>query len=310
MIGVTGILLVTLPNFLIMGTARAGTTSVYRYLRQHRQIYMSDIKEPLFFALENKGVSFTSPSVQYFKQNAVTKLAQYESLFDGVTDQLAIGEASTMYMYSRRACERIRHHIPGAKLIVMLRHPAERAFSHFLHEVQRRREPLTDFGRALGAEAERMAMGWGWPYAYRDIGFYCRQLRVYFDSFPREQISIWLYDDLEADTDRVMADIMRFIGVESIAVDTSVHHNVACSISLPRSTALSTLICEDNAVKSLAQSFIPARLRRRVGTVLKRCNQKRPSMPAPLRRELIADYRDDILGLQDLIGRDLSHWLQ
>lgn len=299
-----------LPNFLIMGAARAGTTSVYRYLRQHPQVYMSDIKEPWFFALENEAVSFTGPSAQYFRKNAVTKLAQYEALFDGVTDRLAIGEASTMYMYSRRACERIRHHIPGAKLIVMLRHPAERAFSHFLHEVQRRREPLADFGGALGAEAERMAMGWGFPYAYRDIGFYYRQLKVYFDSFPREQIGIWLFDDLEADTDRVMADIMRFIGVEPIAVDTSMHHNVARSISLPRSTALSTLICEENAVKKLAQSFIPATLRGRGRRILQRLNQKRPLVRRSVRRELINGYRDDILKLQSLIQRDLSQWLE
>lgn len=133
----------TLPNFLIIGAAKAGTTSLYHYLAQHPQIYMSPIKEPNFFALEERCVDFRGPGDHlYIKQFSVTELERYRSLFQGVTHEQAVGEASPLYLYSPVAPARSHRYVPEMKLIAILRHPVDRAYSAFLHLLRDEREPI------------------------------------------------------------------------------------------------------------------------------------------------------------------------
>ena len=112
-----------IPNFLIIGSSRCGTTSLYRYLKQHPQIYMSPVKEPSFFSYEGMKPNHRGPSDEKFNRTAVTKIEDYGALFKDVTTETAIGEASTNYIYNPKASERINHYIPNARLLAILRHP-------------------------------------------------------------------------------------------------------------------------------------------------------------------------------------------
>ena len=121
-----------MPNFLIIGAAKSGTTALYHSLKQHPQIYMSPVKEPRFFAFEGETPRFCGPGDDRFVRKFVTNFEDYLRLFEAVTDQIAIGEASTVYLtMSETSSRRIRHHLPHAKLIAVLRHPADRAYSQY-----------------------------------------------------------------------------------------------------------------------------------------------------------------------------------
>src|SRR5918998_2242905 len=127
----------TMPNFLLIGAMKAGTTAFYQLLDKHPQVYMSPNKEPNFFAFEGEKLDFRAPSdIEGLNRHAVTEIEEYQALFDGVSGEKAIGEASHWYMYKPEASGRIKHHLPEAKLIAVLRDPAERAYSEFLHFVR------------------------------------------------------------------------------------------------------------------------------------------------------------------------------
>src|SRR3981081_2706317 len=116
-----------LPNFLIIGTGKCGTTSLYAYLRQHPQVFMSTPKEPTFFGYEGQTLAFSGPGDQNraFHAPYITDFAAYTALFDRVGSENAIGEASVHYLYLPGAPKSIKHHIPDAKLLAVLRNPAD-----------------------------------------------------------------------------------------------------------------------------------------------------------------------------------------
>ena len=300
----------TMPNFIIIGAGKSGTTALYRYLEQHPQVYMSPVKETNFFALEGETVDFRDPSApQRINSWSVTRLEDYEALFDGVSDEIALGEASPLYLYDAQAPGRIRRHVPGAKLVAVLRNPAERAHSAFTHLVRDGLEPYADFGRALAEEDRRVADHWSWIWHYKRMGFYHEQLKRYFDTFDREQISVYLYEDLKSDPANVAGDIFRRLGVDpQFRPDTSVRFNRS---GIPKSKAIHSFLMTSSPLKAPFKRFIPTRLRKRMVADLRNKNLREPPRLSPeMRLRLTEAYRDDVLKLQDLIQRDLKGWLE
>ena len=300
----------TLPNFLLIGAAKSGTSSLYMYLGQHPEIFTSTTKEPAFFALEGQHLSFAGPGDSMINRVSITRLSEYTDLFRSVKRERAVGEASTFYLYSPQAPSRIRHYVPDVKLIAILRDPADRAHSNYLHMVRDGREPLPTFEEALRQEDARIAANWEHIWHYKQLGFYHEQLRRYFDLFERDQIAVYTYDQFKAEPLAVIRDIFQFLGVNPAFVpDMSARDKVA---GIPRSNVVHAIFTRPNAVKSLAKQVVPASVRRSVyNTVMKRnIVAIKPRMAAETRRELVQLYREDIVKLQALLGRDLSKWLQ
>lgn len=304
-----------LPNFLIIGAQKSGTTAFYHYLRQHPQVYMSPEKEPHFFALEDEGIDSRGPrDKEILNHIAVTDIEDYKELFAGVTGEKAVGEASAVYLYSSRASERIKRRIPEAKMIAVLRHPAERAYSSFLHMVRDDREPLDDFGRALDEEEIRIRDNWGPIWHYRRSGFYYGQLQRYFEAFGRDRVRVYLYEDFTDDPHGVLQDVFRFLDVDpTFSPDTTVRHNVA---GVPKSKALHAahnLLIRPHPLKTFFKPLFPEKMRRsaiqRMVNSIRNRNLVKPPFPEEVRARLVVDYKEDVLKLQDLIGRDLSEWL-
>jgi hypothetical protein len=298
----------TMPNFLLIGAAKSGTTSLYHYLRQHPEVYMSPVKEPLFFAFVGKeGLDAEDAGAQ---DAPITSLERYQALFVGVVDEKAIGEASTGYFHSSRAAENIRRYIPGAKLVAVLRDPVERAYSTYLMAVRAGIEPL-DVAEALQASirdphvpiTERFAR------RYLRVGFYYTHLMRYYDRFPPEQIRVYLYEDFQSDPIGLMQGIFEFLGVDSAFVpDTSLRHNISLA---PKSKAWHQFLTGSNVVKKALKPFVPARLRENLVRGLKARNLGAPPvMPEELRREYVELYREEINDLASLLQRDLSRWLE
>ena len=297
-----------LPDFFVIGAAKAGTTSLYNYLRQHPDIYMSPVKEPKFFALEAERLEYQGPGDMYAHRFAATTMASYLSLFDGVSKERAIGEASALYLYSSEAPRRIRHHIPDARLIAVLRDPVERAYSSYRMLVKSGRERLLSFSDALAAEPGRIEDNWEFIWHYVRAGFYGEQLSRYFELFDRSQIRIFLFRDFVGRTQEVIREIFRFLGVdESFVPNTKRVHNAASNV--PRSQALARFLEEPNRMKKVLRMFVPATIRQGIAAYCRNQNRLPTRVPTEIRRELISVYRPDIKELAKLIERDLSHWL-
>ncbi len=297
-----------MPSFLIIGAAKAGTTALHAYIKQHPQVYVSHTKETNFFALENQPLNFTGPgddkAVNSF---SVTSLADYKAQYDGVTDEIALGEASPLYLYSERAPERIAHYVPDAKIIVMLRNPSERAYASFLHLIRDDREPLRDFAQALREEDARVAAGYEHIWHYRRLGFYFEQLKRYYKRFPAEDIKVYLQEDLKSDSDALFRDLFEFLGVDpNFKPDTSLKLNVS---GVPKNRALHSFLAKPNWFKSTFKHLIPDELRHKLITNVRQNNLAKPPLDPQVKKELIELYREDTLKLQDLINRDLSAWL-
>lgn len=298
-----------LPNFLIIGAAKSGTTSLYYYLNQHPEIYMSTLKEPHFFSFEGERLSFRRAENQPdpINQKAITNLDQYAQLFNGVTTEKRIGEASPSYLHTPKAADRIKFYIPEAKLIAILRHPAERAYSAFmgqyLYGVQSGEPYLKDFSEAINSEEKFIQENWTPIFFYKKLGFYYEQLSYYYQLFPKDQIHICLNEDLQRNSQKILENIFQYLEVdEQFIPNTS---QVVGASGVPKNKFLYRL-AKKSMIKSILKPLMPAG----IGQRLEKNMLSKPKMSPETRRKLVDLYRDDVLKLQDLIQRDLSHWLR
>ena len=289
-----------MPNFLIIGAHKAGTTSLYHYLKEHPQIFMSSIKEPHFFSFLGHPLDFNDPGFDPTTLRTISSLVDYQSLFRDTENAIAIGEASPSYLYVAQSAHKIHQYLPDAKLIAILRNPVDRAYSNFLHcRARNNKEPLEDFIEALKAEAARIRNNWSPLWHYQQMGFYYQQLQRYYLLFPKEQIQIFLYDDFQENPKTTLKSIFQFLEVSSnFMPDLTKRHNVS---GVPKNELWRLMFQKLQWTKLLFPSKTQQKLKKRILT--------RPSIPIIARKQLIALYQEDILQLQNLIQRDLVHWL-
>lgn len=288
----------TLPTFLVIGVAKAGTSSLHAYLDQHPDVYMSPMKEPEFFIYDG------DPNAPADKIN---DLDAYKALFAEAGDAKARGESSVDYLEKASAATRIQNMLPDARLLAILRNPVDRAYSAYQMWSNSGHDLAPSFAAAIQAEREGTTPLSRRPYVYGRPG-YCELLAPYLTRFPREQIKLSLYEDYRAAPRDFIADVFRFIDVDpSFEPDLSRQHNQG---GQPRNRLIGELLRRPNPVRFVARTLLPDAVRIRGREALRRVNRApaRPVDPS-LRAELTEVVRDDIERLQDLMDRDLSHWL-
>lgn len=290
-----------LPNFVIIGAAKAGTTALYWYLAEHPAVFMSPVKETNYFAYGLDGAGrllYGNPEVHRFP---VKSLAEYEALFAGADRAAAIGEASPLYLECPQAAGRIRELIPGARIICSLRHPVDRAYSDYQMFLRRRGLRL-DPARDLTPTS-----AWARPDSHwMQIGRYHEQLARYFDAFPRAQIHVSLFDDLKRNALQTTQDVYRFVGVDAAhAPNFAAPHAVG---GMPASRLLERFFMNP-VIRSAVEPWVPTRAANWVRQLRSRNLRRAPSLPAQLRRDLTRHFRDDIVRTSELIGRNLDGWL-
>ena len=291
----------TLPTFIIIGAAKAGTTALYWYCAEHPDVFMSPVKETFYFAygLDASGhLLYGDPDVHRFP---VKTRNEYEALFAGASGAVAIGEASPIYLECPQAAGRIRELIPGARLICSLRHPVERAYSDYLMYVRRRNRPF-DSARDLTPTA-----AWARPDSrWMQLGRYHPQLVRYYERFPREQLHVMLSGDLKRDPVGAVQELYRFIGVDpSYVPDFDTPHNVGGTPASP----LLEKVFTSATVRSALEPWMPKGVANWIRRLRSRTMRPLPALPKTLKEELTVHFRDDILRTSDLIGRSLDHWL-
>lgn len=289
-----------LPNFIVIGAAKAGTTALYWYLAEHPDVFMSPVKETNYFAygLDAQGrLLYGDPDVHRFP---VTSLPEYHELFADAGDAGGIGEASPIYLECPQAAGRIRDVIPGARIICGLRHPVDRAYSDYQMYLRRRGRPF-DPDRELHPESI-----WARPDSrWMQVGRYHEQLKRYFDDFPRDRIHVFLFDDFKRGVLQTVQNVYRFLGVDpTFAPDLNAPHNVG---GLPASGLLEGLLTS-RTLKSAVEPWIP----KGAANWLRRLRMKNmrpvPPLPAELRKQLTTHFREDIERTAELVGRSLDHW--
>jgi hypothetical protein len=281
----------SLPNFIIVGAPKAGSTSLWRYLIQHPEVFPTSVKEPGFFWEQ-----------RHTRKGKTRTLEEYEALFEGSESYAAVGEASPGYLVDEKAPARIAETIPNVKLIAILRDPCARAFSEFVFQRMRNDEPEADFLSAIGADEERPS---GRRFEYVATGLYYENLSRYLRVFPRDQLEVILTDDFKSNADGVLRTVFEYLGIDpDVKVDTQTQFTVS---GLPKNKAMHWLLGGNNALKRNVGRYVPAGLTRALRRV-RNANLERQSMTSEERAALLPRFEADILQLEELLERDLASW--
>jgi hypothetical protein len=285
-----------LPNFLIAGAAKCGTTSLFHYLKQHPEVGMLESKEAHFF------VDF---------RVKIKNVGEYEALFYPFRGKKAIGEAPVRALFDSEATLKIKEYLPDAKIILMLRNPAEMAHSLWGHMV-RNGERLS-FKKALKKEAERIAdptfrlrcNNWHADYYYFHRGLYYEQVKFYFDTFGRENVQVHLFDDFKVDPVEICRRIFSFLEVDPEYIPRIDRHNVG---KVYRHRGLHKLLTQPPDWMQSFERNMPGFTGVRESLV-KINTRSVPRLDAKLKEELLLKYRPNMEKLQELLETDLSRWL-
>jgi len=295
----------TLPNFLVVGAAKSGTTSLYAYLAQHPDVYLCPVKEPCFFSDGNPRLVRTN--------------WEYEALFDTRTSEKAVGEASASYLYDPEAPKKINALINGVKIIIILRNPINRAYSQWGQIFYQLGYEKLSFEEALLVEDTRISLGkfnedspfyYGF-YHYFHMGLYYEQVKRYFDTFNRERVQIHIFEEFIKDPEKTCKEIFSFIGVDPGFIPLIEKHNMAASF---RFGFLHKLLLSPPPILSKVYQALPMRSKLFIYDVARslfRMNlqdMSRPPMEKSIRDRLMVRYRENIHQLEGLLGRDLSLW--
>jgi len=297
-----------LPNFLLVGAAKSGTTSLYHYLKQHPEIFMSPVKEPFFFSFINKKPYFKGPFDQKTNEEIITSLDEYKNLFQGVNDEKAIGECSNSYLYFQDSAAHIKKFIPECKIIIILRNPLERAFSHYMQAVMIGHENLI-FEEALKKEKERLKVNWRWHYQYVGQGMYYHQVKKYLEIFEMQMVKICFFEDLIHNPKDFMKKIYQFLGVQSEFVPEL--DKIYNRSGLPKNRFVHKFLRDSNLIKEITRPFTSTTMRGKLYNILSVINydfKNKPIINKETRKYLADAFKNDSLKLQNIINRDLSAW--
>jgi hypothetical protein len=291
-----------LPNLLIIGAAKAGTTSLHKYLDQHPQIFMAERKEPRFFLLWNNPERIALHEKEGRAEiNYYATPENYQALFKNGADHPVRGESSTAYLANPDCAQKIREIIPGVKIIAVLRNPVERAFSNYVIYKNWRMEKK-DFDAAVDEEIKTGRKTYQQPMQYLQLGKYADGLKAYYSLFSKEQIRVYLNEDFKLNTLAVMQDIFEFLGVDkTFTPNLEIKFNNSYIRRYGALPAIDKFLSRvQGRLKKHRVPFLPEAIRKHrfYQLVLKDSTRKK----------LIEYYSRDIEELEILLGKDLSHW--
>jgi hypothetical protein len=299
-----------MPDFLVIGAPKAGTTALHVALARHPGLYMSAVKEPKFFLTDGPPPTKGGPGDALTYREHVWRRPEYEALFDPAPPGTLRGESTPLYLYDRAAMRRIRETIPGARLIVVLRDPVERAHSNWTHLWSAGLEPVGDFVRACGEEERRVEAGWASFWHYIGLGRYGEQLEYLFTLFPREQVLVLRYRLLVDEPAQTLDRICEFLGVAPGVLTEIPRQNVT---SHPEPTlghrAVSAAQRAASAFGALIPGLTAATLTGPLERYLQRHSRERQPLSWEQRQQLIPRFEADIARLEQVLGESFRDWI-
>jgi Sulfotransferase domain len=300
-----------LPDFLIAGVPKAGTTALHAALVGHPDLYLSPVKEPKFFLSDGPPPSHGGPGDVQTYQEHIWRRDDYEALFAKAPAGARLGEATPFYLHDLESHDRIRKLTPDVRIILLLRDPVDRAHSNWTHLWNAGLEPEADFLAACRAEPERIAAGWAQFWHYLGLGLYGRQLEHLYERFSREQVLLLRYKELKDAPAATLDRVCSFLGVRTGVLTAIPKENV------------NRHVVEDNAVNAVLRGLlraggnvgqhfpVPLRLAARgpLLTLLHRKKGTRPVTTPAERAALLPHFSADIALLHELTGERFDDWL-
>ncbi len=292
------------PTFLVIGAAKSGTTSLHYLMDQHPEICVPPCKETYIF--NRQSMAGTWPAVTCYNEE------QYRRLFAEHTTEntQAWGEVTTSNLYyHQEAVPQIKKILGDVKIIILIRNPVDRAYSNWTFTFSYPSERLP-FEKAIAEEEERKAQNVMFMVHYLSLGFYFEAVRNFLENFSRHQV--YILEDLKQRGPEVIKSVYEFIGADgSFQPDLETTYYPS---GIPRSRLLQKTVFRDRGtrggkVQRMMRKVMGREKADRTFHSLRTLNLKRVPMKTETRSRLIEHYREDILKLQDLIDRDLSHWL-
>ncbi|MCZ6783057.1 MAG: sulfotransferase domain-containing protein [Proteobacteria bacterium] len=301
------------PNFLILGVAKCGSTSLFAYLEQHPDVFFSRPKEPVFFEAQyQEGLEF------YWRE-----------YFAGYRGESAIGEARTHNLLLPFVPGRVHESIPDAKLVAIVRDPIDRAYSHWWHRHSRGLERL-GLRAALEANLERIRAGslyegpegaerwkrsliqnatnWSTRYGhYLDLGYYAVQLERYLALFPRSQLLVVLFEDLSRSPQDVCRQVWEFLGVDA---EQHLADPAPRNVAVERKKGRLLRKISRVPIPPLASRIIPEPVKDLWRALLAGRPASRPAIDPETESWLLDHFAPHNRALEALMGRELSAWFE
>ena len=311
----------SLPNLFLVGAAKAGTTSIHALLDAHPSVFMSPVKETNFFSqgdlrpelysdLYKISIDFNT-QVFRTRQTSCLHIAdirspeEYELLFSDVDSEIVVGECSNSYLFCPSAAERIATHNPNAKILIILRNPVERAWSHYLMNIKLGYQVLPNFLDEIQRDTAEIPAGWGITSNYFGLGLYAAQVARFYNHFRANQIKVILFEDLIDPAKRILDDLSAFLKIAPFELSTEqFRKNVA---GVPRFPRLNRIIRRSKIIRQVHQ-IAPANLRH-LGELLVLSRRSLPTLSRRDQLGLLEMYKSDIKELEPIIQRRLDCWL-
>jgi len=302
------------PDFYIAGHAKTGTTALYEMLRRHPQIFMPELKEPLYFATDLR-MRFQRPAAGPLP----TELDDYLALFAGAGPEQRVGEASSSYLWSHEAAANIAALCPDARIIAILREPATFLRSLHLQLLQNHIESEKSLRKALELEplrreGKRIPRRSTRPQAlmYSERVRYVEQLRRYREAFPPEQLLVLIYDDFRRQNEDTVRRVLRFLEVDDeIPVEKTEANPTVRMRSQPLDELINAISVgrgpATRAVKATVKALMPKRMR----SEALRAAQKKlvfgdvPAADEQLMLEIRRRFKGEVVALSEYLDRDL-----
>jgi hypothetical protein len=292
----------TVPTFLVVGAARSGTTGLVEGLRTNTQVFITEPKEPHYFAFHGGAVDFQGPGdAATINRVSVPDIDDYLSLYPkGGYAVYGDGSVSTMYYHEHALPEVLRMN-PQMRLIVLLREPVSRAHSSFQYMRARGFEPLEDFLEAVRAEPERKRDNYHHLWHYTSMSLYADAVAAMADAVGPEQLSVLFYDDLERDYEGTVSQALRFIGAPEQEGEASGVPRVNIS-GTPRAQTLQRVIwsiTRHEMVRGTVKRVTSYRMRESV----RRLFLRRTEVPRGAVKELAPRFGEDLARLNEVLDR-------
>jgi len=296
-----------LPNFVVIGAPKCGTTSLHHYLSQHPEVYVPKRKELHYFSYAHMQRFAAGPGDAHILKPLCATRQAYEKHYEKAGIQSAVGDISPSYLYYAEVSERIKAELGRPKIVVVLRDPIDKAFSQYMHLVRDNRETLS-FYDALMAEKQHERDGWAALWRYSESSLYAAKLKRYLDDFGIDRVKILLFAELSRNPHAVMRDLFHFLDIDpNFHPDTS---KVLNKSGLPKSRALADFLAKPNVVTAVAKKMVPESVSSTIRSALVNLNTGAKRQIDEKSRAYLRDFfAADVGEVEKLLGQKLN-WLQ
>jgi hypothetical protein len=286
-------------DFFIVGAPKAGTTSLYHYLNEHPQIEMSSQKEPDYFsdtAIQEQGM--------YYGKNRIDTEEKYNTLFNTQKKDVIFGEGSVSYLFYPTVAQDIKAYNSIAKIIIILRNPIERAFSHYLMDY--RLGLVSDSFEDIINKESKHKNAHLFYQQYIKVGEYATQLKRYFDIFDKENILLIDYEDFKSNVAGTVDLVYSFLKVSTkFAANVSKQHN---TFTMPKNRLI-RFMYSFVVIRNILSFIFSKNIVKAVRFILFK-KDKKPKLLEETRNQLKHYFSNEVKLLGDLIGKDYSKWIK